>query len=253
MVRIIILNCLLLLSLVKIEAQQALDFKLTDIEGKQWHLFEELDKGKTVLLDFFYADCVPCQTLTPQIAKIYSDYGSDTGQILVLGISDRDNDIRLKTFESNYGVNYPSGGIEGNGDSITLAYSSWFSFIGWPTYAVICPNRDMSWDVDKSQNGLPEIRSAIDTCVFYTSVKERVDSKPFVFKIKNDQLEIYSYSNESYSLQVSDINGRQLSGIEIKNSPNPYRYSVNNLPKGIYIVRIQSGTTVQTFKFIKRQ
>ncbi len=234
-------------------SQQAVDFILTDLDGKKWHLFEELDNGKTVLLDFFYADCVPCQTLTPQIVQIYDDYGSDTGQVLVLGISDRDNNIKLRTFESDYNVNYPSGGTEGNGDSITLAYSSWFSFIGWPTYAVVCPNRNMSWDLDKSQSGLPEIRSAIDTCVFYMSVEDKTISNAFTLNVKDDRIEVINKSNGPLSLQIFDINGRLLLKSEILNNSNPSVYFLSDLNMGLYIIRLHSNTTVQTYKYIKRQ
>jgi len=251
MIRVHILLCLFISTTAL--SQKAVDFVMKDTDGNQWHLFEELDKGKTVLLDFFYADCVPCQTLTPQIVQIYNDYGNDTGQVLVLGISDRDNDTRLDSFGSDFGVNYPSGGIDGNGDSITLAYNSWFSFIGWPTYAVVCPNRDMSWDLDKSQGGLPEIRSAIDTCVLYNSAEERNVSNPFIFKIIRNQIEIYSNSAEMLSIQIFDVNGLLLSDIEININSNPFVHDLRELNNGLYIIRVRSKTTIQTYKFIKRQ
>jgi len=33
---------------------EAVDFTATDIEGHTWNLFDELDDGKYVLIDFFF-------------------------------------------------------------------------------------------------------------------------------------------------------------------------------------------------------
>lgn len=35
---------------------QAVDFTATDTEGNTWNLFEQLDQGKYVLIDFFFVD-----------------------------------------------------------------------------------------------------------------------------------------------------------------------------------------------------
>ncbi len=146
-----------------VKAQNVQDFSMTDHNGVEWNLFEELGKGKTVILDFFFVDCKPCQTYTPMMEQVYQDYGADTGTVLILGISDRDNNLRVKQFETDYGSTYPSCGFEGGGDTITTLYQNWFTFLGWPTYAVICPDTTIQWNLPKS-DGLPEIRDSLKSC-----------------------------------------------------------------------------------------
>lgn len=143
-------------------SQSAPNFTMTDTDGNSWNLYGELGAGKTVVLDFFFVDCVPCQGWTPQVAQMNTDYAG-SNSLLVLGISDRDDDASIEQFEQTLGVNYPSGGIDGGGDSITDLYSSWFPFFSWPTYAVICSDTTITWNIPPSQ-GLTEIRAAIDSC-----------------------------------------------------------------------------------------
>lgn len=221
-----------------------------DVDGKKWHLNEELKEDKTVLLDFFYADCVPCQDLTPQVADICFDYGLDTGNVLVLGISDRDNNAKIKQFESDYGVNYPSCGIEGNGDSVTSAYQSWFPFKGWPTYAVICPNGLVHWDLDKAQNKLPVVRSALDSCIKFTGIDDR-RSKNVKVVIIGDVILLQGMNSGRWTIRISDISGRRLVQVDFQEPVHEKRIDLSAFQSGIYIYSLSNGRHQVTGKFIK--
>ena len=54
---------------------EAVDFTLTDVHGTQVHLFDILDGGQYVLIDFFFTTCPPCQSVTPIIAESYTAMG----------------------------------------------------------------------------------------------------------------------------------------------------------------------------------
>ena len=164
-------NILIIVSLIANFAigQEALDFTITDTKGETWNLFDELAKGKTVVLDFFFVNCTPCQELTPAMAQLYSEYDKDS--LLVLGLSDRDINDKVVEFENEFGVNYPSAGIDGGGDTVTDLYRSWFSFVGWPTYAVVCPNREIQWNLQRDTNFI-EVRKEIGKCKSTLSTSE---------------------------------------------------------------------------------
>ncbi|PCH97571.1 MAG: hypothetical protein COB85_02575, partial [Bacteroidetes bacterium] len=221
-------------------------------EGVSWNLYSLLGNGKTVLLDFFFAACVPCQTYTPEIEQLYQDYGSGSSDLIVLGISDRDDDAVLDSFAIQYNVTYPSGGKQGNGNLITSNYMSWFSFPGWPQYGVVCSDTTIFWGLTASI-GMAALRSKIDTCSIITSTSN----------LKRDvitsSISIYPQpANEMVSIQLENPKGRNVSivllnllGSVVKeyileNSGGIIKQSINtkNLPAGTYILQIVEGNRV---------
>lgn len=185
---------LLILFVNLVYGQEAIDFTITDTKGETWNLYDELAKGKTVVLDFFFADCTPCQKFTPALATLLTEYDQDS--LIILGISDRDNNAKVKEFETLFGVNYPSAGSEGGGDTTTNLYKSWFSFVAWPTYAVVCPNRQIHWDLKRDTNFV-ELREKIQECKGTVSTQN-------IYKNKVRTYPNPSSSNSTITLALSN-------------------------------------------------
>jgi thiol-disulfide isomerase/thioredoxin len=59
------------------------DFTLTDIDGNQVSLYEKLDEGNTVIVDFWALWCVPCLKLIPHL----SDFADKYENVEVLALS----------------------------------------------------------------------------------------------------------------------------------------------------------------------
>jgi thiol-disulfide isomerase/thioredoxin len=147
-------------------AQTSPNITGTDIHGEEVDLYAWLDDDKTVLLDFFFADCPPCNAMMPFIVDIHEEFGSDGLDLRTLGISDRDNAARIMSFESSYGADWANlPGSIGN-DIIYNDFASVFSFVGFPTYSVVCPDRSITWDIWGTDNAqiADDIRSAILAC-----------------------------------------------------------------------------------------
>jgi|GEM_PF-5405944 peroxiredoxin len=73
-------SILYIAALVHLAAQspldEAVDFKTVDIHGDSVQLFKVLDQeNKYVLLNFYYADCEPCQHTAPFIRQAYEYFG----------------------------------------------------------------------------------------------------------------------------------------------------------------------------------
>lgn len=91
------------------------DFTLTDQFGNSHTLSEY--KGKTVFLNFWATWCGPCRMEMPYIQKVYEDYGSNSGDVIILGVANpktgdqpNNSDVtreEVESFLSENGYTYP--------------------------------------------------------------------------------------------------------------------------------------------------
>lgn len=121
---------------------EAVDFTVTDIHGRQVNLFEILDRGQYVLIDFFYRNCPPCGQAMPKVVSSYYSMGCNKHDIFYMEISYVDDNEVLETWVDYYGVEYPTIGREGGGASVTSAYG----VSAFPTVIVIAPDRSIVID-----------------------------------------------------------------------------------------------------------
>lgn len=235
-------------------AQAPLDFTMYDQDSVSWNLYDELGKGNTVLLDFFFAACVPCQTLTPQIQQLYLDYGAGTQNLIVLGISDRDNNAALAAFDTTYGGTYPTCGIEGNGDSITDEYRNWFPFSAWPRYAVICKDTSIFWQVTPD-SGMVTMRKMIDSCDVVTDITTTDHQHAYFDVYPNPSQGALNITASDHIEGELDISLYNLQGALVKkimvNSAQLINWELNDITAGYYLIEIaQNGALYHREKLL---
>ena len=129
----------------------AVDFTATDCHGTEVHLFDILDGGQYVLVDFFFTTCGPCQQATPKIVESYYAMGCNMHDVFYMEISDRDGDAACQNWANTYGVEYPTIGGPAGGGSICNTYQ-----IGaFPTVILIAPDRSIIindlWPINNAQ------------------------------------------------------------------------------------------------------
>jgi len=130
---------------------QAVDFTATDCHGTEVHLFDILDSGQAVLIDFFFTTCGPCQQATPKVVESYYAMGCNMYDVFYMEISDRDSDAACQNWANTYGVEYPTIGGPAGGGSICNTYQ-----IGaFPTVILIMPNHQIViqdlWPINNAQ------------------------------------------------------------------------------------------------------
>lgn len=91
------------------------DFTLVDQFGNSHTLSEY--KGKTVFLNFWATWCGPCRMEMPYIQKVYEEYGSNGGDVIILGVANpkteeypNNSDVsqeEVERFLSENGYTYP--------------------------------------------------------------------------------------------------------------------------------------------------
>ena len=137
----------------------AVDFTATDCHGTEVHLFDILDGGQAVLIDFFFANCGPCQQATPKVVQSYSLMGCNMYDVFYIEISDRDSDAVCQNWANNYGVEYPTISGAAGGSSICNTYQ-----IGaFPTVILIMPDRSIViqdlWPISNAQTVVNQLQA----------------------------------------------------------------------------------------------
>lgn len=129
----------------------AVDFTATDVHGTEVHLFDILDGGQYVLIDFFFTTCGPCQQATPKIVESYYAMGCNMHDVFYVEIATGDNENACLNWVNTYGVEYPTiSGVAG-GTSIC----SQFQISQYPTVILIAPDRSIVindlWPISNAQ------------------------------------------------------------------------------------------------------
>lgn len=125
---------LLPLSLSAQVGNPAPDFTVTDTHGETHRLYDYLEAGKVVVLDFFYTTCGPCQYYSPQVNLAYEKYGCNSANVVFLSIDYNDTDAQVLAYDQQYQIKYPSiSGRDGGGNAVVSLYH----ILAFPTFYVI--------------------------------------------------------------------------------------------------------------------
>ena len=120
-------------------ATQAIDFTVTDVHGTEVHLFDILDNGQYVLIDFFYTTCPACIQSIPHMVQSYSNFGCNMHDVFYMEVDHGDSQASCLTWVNNYGVEYPTIAGADGGNSICSQYGISY----YPTVILIAPNHQV--------------------------------------------------------------------------------------------------------------
>lgn len=118
---------------------QAVDFTATDVHGTQIHLFDILDGGQYVLIDFFFTTCGPCQQATPKLVQSYYSFGCNMHDVFYMEIASGDSDAACLNWVNTYNVAYPTISGTAGGTNICNQYH----ISAFPTVILIAPDHSI--------------------------------------------------------------------------------------------------------------
>lgn len=86
-----------------VDAQALLALSLPDADGVSQPLAQW--KGKLVIVNFWATWCAPCREEMPMFAKAQAEHGAKGLQFVGIAVDDA---VKVKKFEQEFGINYPS-------------------------------------------------------------------------------------------------------------------------------------------------
>jgi len=181
-------------------------------------------------------------------------HGSGTGNIKFWGISYTDANAAINTYKTTYGVTNPCAGVAGNGDSVTTMVEGLFSFTGWPTYSIVCPDKTVSWDVNYPPSATG-FNSYFTTCGT-TKVDENATRISYMYPVpaqNNITINFYADQSSTLKLEIYDLTGRVLFSENSEVTNNYYKKDIDlsAYSAGAYFVKLFQNNQLQdTKKFI---
>ena len=118
---------------------EAVDFTVTDCHGQTYNLFEILDRGQAVFIDFFFYTCGQCQVISPYITGSYTQMGCNMHDVFYIEISYIDSDAVCQQWANEQGVEFPTVGKDGGGNEVFDLYG----INACPTLVLIMPDRSI--------------------------------------------------------------------------------------------------------------
>lgn len=230
------------------------DFTLTDINGTQHNLYNYLNQGKTVYIDFFACHCPTCWNYhnTHAVSNLYDQYGpnSSSNDVFVIAIEyDANNGLNeLNGISGNTqgdwvsGSNYPIINPEGAERSTII---SDYQVIYYPMVYAICPDKTVT--LIGTQN----------TSTLYNHVAscaplglEQVNSNPEVSIYQNENQIIVELLNENL-INKAKVEFVNLQGQIIESQISESSSMLFNLNKGVYLMRVlQNGEVLVNRKVL---
>ena len=243
---------LLLFALCELKAQTSVDtavhFVVTDVDGTTHNLFDYLDSGKIVVIDFFTTTCGPCTEYVPEISSSFSHFGCNSGNVIFLGINWGASNEEVIEFGNLYNAKYPEiSGQEGNGNHVVSDYG----VLSYPTVILILPDHSIAeqyiWPPSAATLdslillygghptdctvGIPDFQSGQN----HFEIVSQPDQAQNAFIRCNHS--IHPQYAEIYSSTSAFISGSQISETE---KPDVFSIKLTGLPHGLYIIKLFS-------------
>jgi thiol-disulfide isomerase/thioredoxin len=242
----------------------AVDFTAKDIDGNTFNLFDKLDEGKYVFIDFFFTSCVPCQNTAPKLYQAFTSYGANAAnsQVYFVSINRDDNNATMHTWESTY-MNpngpYPRGisGTEGSATGGPQTISATYGVNAYPTMILIAPNRQVV------EQDIWPISTAADFIPFFSAHSIWQGATSLNNVVANNNISIFpSPANNEVTLNVT---GNKLNGVRMldmlgnlvlaqnfDNAQQSKTINISNLKAGVYFAEIRvNDTDLVIKKFVK--
>lgn len=221
------------------------DFTVTDTDGNTHRLYDYLEAGRIVVLDFYYTTCGPCIFYSPQVNLAYEKYGCNEAETFFLAIDYDDTNAEVEAYDEEYGIQYPSiSGLNGGGNAVVNDYD----IIGFPTFLVIDSTKKIIDVIDPPTLQVFDFRFGnlgIEPAACGTAVHDfqQLNANFIVYPnpvSSGDELAVEFLQEMSVQIElvIYDALGRKVFSEKIKSGPDEvYKFDISDLGPGLYWIR----------------
>ncbi len=227
------------------------NFTVVDTHGDTIRLYDILDEGKYVVLDFFYTTCGPCIYYTPQVNLAYEKYGCNTQDVVFIAIDYQDTNAEVLAYDAQYGIQYPSvSGTQGGGNGVVSQY-----FItGFPTFLLIDSTYKIIDEISPPtllvfdfRFGMHGIQPA--PCLSNTTGLPGVRPlavRPNPVQEGSVTVELPADLDGNFEVVLLDLTGRWLFREKFRQQrPATFQLDMEPYPAGLYVLKVQSEQGTQ--------
>jgi len=231
------------------------DFSITDIDGNTYTLYDLLNQGKYVYIDFFATNCGSCQTKIPVFNGFYDKYGCNEGDVFCISIEvSNHDDATVVAFEQQYGGtsnHAPVVTFNGNANAVV----SDFGLNSYPTICAIDPTKKLFAENISPVSSVHDIAQSFplnfNPPVMSCSNNIEMNNQHtfHIFPIPTHRhIHINGVKTTALEIDIYDLNGLKVYHNIFSNQNN-----INidlKLKNGLYIIKLASENIIQYQKII---
>ncbi len=230
----------------------AMDFTQNDCNGNSVNLFELLDQGHVVILEFFMDNCSPCINAGNALEPVFvAQEAAHPGMVHWFHFA----------FNNTYTCEVVSAWVAEHGFPSTPFTSgasqvSYYGGFGMPTVVVVGgADHDILFTaIGWSSGEQNDVNDAIETFFGPDAVQEEVTSSvafsaSYMAATQNIQLDMNMQTASQVEIEVFTVDGQlalQSEKLEVATGESTHTLNAAQLPTGIYIVTVRMGTQVAT-------
>ncbi len=217
------------------------DFTLTDVNGITHNLYDELDEGKTVIIDFFSLTCGSCQTGIVLLEEFWQEYNLEDENLSVWAIEIyNEGDEVTNDFVNYYNGTFTVFSMPNGNDSILENFNINYT----PRYISVCPNKYVK------KSDIYDIENLYFYCKD-SSYEERINDdleKIQNISFKENKLNFILNLKKNRNLEINLFNSMGQKVLSDKKSflkgKNFFQFSDNFLKKSFFILQISENKKV---------
>lgn len=236
----------------------AVDFTVTDLDGNTFNLFNVLNSGKYVCIDFFFTTCGPCQATCPYFKETFTNYGCNTQDVIFISVDQGNTIAECQAYETTYlggSPGYPTiSGNDGGGNAVVATYG----ISAFPTYILIAPSKTIveqdMWPISSAANFDSYFSANSLTpkaCLSGISESELANNISVFPNPAVSNIVIETSNSEKVNVvKVFDVLGKQLMN-QVVDGVERMELNISELEKGMYYMEITTANGVAVKKFNK--